>query len=127
MLIGDFGRELDRVSENIKGSDELLDRNKDSILDYKQDQVLNGLSEATLLPNTQRLKKVAERAEKPFDETDKRDVKGLVTRVHEQDYTDKRWTPTRRSSRRFGRLEDTERDETPAEVKWIQLSNSRQR
>ena len=77
MPIADFGRELHRVCENIEGSDEILDRNKDLILEYKRDHVLDGLSEATLLRNTQRLKKVAEQADKPFDEMDKRDVKGL--------------------------------------------------
>jgi hypothetical protein len=48
MPIADFGRELDRVCENIEGSDEILDRNKDLILEYKRDHVLDGLSEATL-------------------------------------------------------------------------------
>ena len=38
--------------------------------------------------NTQGLKKTAEQAENPFDEMDKREVKRLVTWVHEQDYTD---------------------------------------
>lgn len=40
MPIADFGPELDRVSENIEGSDEILGRNKDLIFDYKQDRVL---------------------------------------------------------------------------------------
>ena len=49
MPVADFGRELDRVCDNIEDSDEILNRNKDLILDYKQDRVLDGLSEATLL------------------------------------------------------------------------------
>jgi len=89
MPIADFERELDRACENIGDSNEILERNKDLILEYKQDRVLDGLSEATLLRNTQRLEKVGEQADKPFDEMDKQDVKGLVTWVHKQGYTDK--------------------------------------
>jgi len=123
MPIADYGRELDRVSENIERSDEILDRNKDLILNYKQDRVLDGLSEATLLRNTQRLKMVAEQAEKPFDEMEKRDVKGLVTWVHEQDYTDETIDTYKTVLKTFWSwLKDAPRDETPKEVKWIQLS-----
>ncbi|MCY4731924.1 tyrosine-type recombinase/integrase [Natronomonas gomsonensis] len=124
MPIADFSRELERVSENIEASDEILNRNKDLILNYKQDRVLDGLSEATLLRNTQRLKKVAEQAEKPFDEMEKRDVKGLVTWVHEQDYTDETVDTYKSVIKAFWSwLKDAEQDETPPEVKWIKLSN----
>ena len=123
MPIADFGRELDRVTDNIETSDEILDRNKDLILDYKQDQVLNGLSEATLLRNTQRLKMVAEQADKPFDEMDKRDVKGLVTWVHEQDYTAETIYTYKNVIKSFwGWLKDVGPDEQPPEVKWIKMS-----
>jgi hypothetical protein len=37
MTIAHFGREINRVSENIEGSDGILDRYKDLILEYKQD------------------------------------------------------------------------------------------
>ena len=124
MPIADFSRELERVSENIEASDQILSRNKDLILNYKQDRVLDGLSEATLLRNTQRLKKVAEQAEKPFDEMEKRDVKGLVTWVHEQDYTDETVDTYKSVIKAFWSwLKDAEQDETPPEVKWIKLSN----
>jgi integrase len=124
MPIADFSRELERTSENIEASDQILNRNKDLILNYKQDRVLDGLSEATLLRNTQRLKKVAEQAEKPFDEMDKREVKGLVTWVHEQDYTDETVDTYKSVIKAFWSwLKDAEQDETPPEVKWIKLSN----
>lgn len=125
MPIADFSRELERASENIEDSGKILDRNKDLILNYKQDRVLDGLSEATLLRNTQRLKKVAEQAEKPFSEMEKRDVKGLVTWVHEQDYTDETVDTYKSVLKAFwGWLKEAEQDETPSEVKWIKLSNS---
>ncbi len=124
MPIADFARQLNRVSNNVETSDEILDRNKDLILNYKQDRVLDGLSEATLLRNTQRLKKVAEYADKPFDEMDKRDVKGLVTWVHEQDYTDETIDTYKTVIKAFwGWLKDAEGDEVPPEVKWIKLTN----
>jgi len=37
MPIAHFGRELNRVNENIERSDEIPDRNKDQILNSKQD------------------------------------------------------------------------------------------
>jgi len=124
MPIADFARELERTSDNVEASDDILGRNKDLILNYKQDRVLDGLSEATLLRNTQRLKKIAEQADKPFDEMDKRDVKGLVTWVHEEDYTDETIDTYKSVIKAFWSwLKDAERDETPEEVKWIKLSN----
>ena len=124
MPTADFQRGLDRTIENIEESEEILERNKELILSYKQDQVLNGLSPATLLRNTQRLKIVAQEAEKPFDEMDKSDVKGLIVWVHDQDYTEETVDTYKSVIKTFWNwLKDAGRDETPAEVKWIQLSN----
>jgi len=124
MPIADFEGQLDRTVENIEESEEILERNKELILDYKQDQVLNGLSPATLLRNTQRLKIVAQEAEKPFDEMDKSDVKGLIVWVHDQDYTEETVDTYKTVIKAFWSwLKDAGRDETPEEVKWIQLSN----
>ena len=124
MPIADFEGQLDRTVENIEESEEILERNKELILDYKQDQVLNGLTPATLLKNTQRLKIVAQEAEKPFDEMDKRDVKGLIVWVHNQDYTEETVDTYKTVIKAFWSwLKDAGRDETPEEVKWIQLSN----
>ena len=124
MPTADFEGRLDRTIENIEESEEILERNKELILDYKQDQVLNGLSPATLLRNTQRLKIVAQEAEKSFDEMDKSDVKGLIVWVHDQDYTEETVDTYKTVIKAFWSwLKDAGRDETPAEVKWIQLSN----
>ena len=125
MPIADFSARLADTVANIEDSDEIHERNKSLILEYKQDQVLKGLSEATLLRNTQRLKIVAEQAEKPFDEMDKSDVKDLITWVHEQDYTDETVDTYKTILKTFwGWLKDTPSDETPEEVRWIELSNS---
>ena len=124
MPTADFEGRLDGTIENIEESEEILERNKELILDYKQDQVLNGLSPATLLRNTQRLKIVAQEAEKPFDEMDKSDVKGLIVWVHDQDYTEETVDTYKTVIKAFWSwLKDAGRDETPEEVKWIQLSN----
>lgn len=124
MPITDFGAQLENTVANIEESDEILDRNKELILDYKRDQVLNGLSEATLLRNTQRLKIVAQRAEKSFDEMDKSDVKTLIVWIHDRDYTDETVDTYKTVIKTFwGWLKDAGRDKIPAEVKWIQLSN----
>jgi len=124
MPTADFEGRLDGTIENIEESEEILERNKELILDYKQDQVLNGLAPATLLKNTQRLKIVAQEAEKPFDEMDKSDVKGLIVWVHNQDYTEETVDTYKTVIKAFWSwLKDAGRDETPEEVKWIQLSN----
>jgi integrase len=124
MPIVDFEKQLENTVENVEESDDILDRNKELILDYKRDQVLDGLSEATLLRNTQRLKIVAQEAEKPFDEMDKAEVKDLVAWVHDQDYTDETVDTYKTVLKTFwGWLKDAGRDETPPEVKWIQLTN----
>lgn len=83
MPTADFSAQLEKTVANIQNADKILDRNKELILDYKRDQVLNGLSEATLLRNTQRLKIVAEQADKPFDQMDRSDVKALISWIHE--------------------------------------------
>jgi hypothetical protein len=69
MPTADFSARLKETVANIKNADEILDRNKELILNYKRDQVLHGLSAATLLRNTQRLKIIGEQADKPFDWT----------------------------------------------------------
>lgn len=108
----------------IEESEEILERNKELIHDYKQDQVLNGLSPATLLRNTQRLKIVAQEAEKPYDEMDKSDVKDLIVWVHDQDYTEETVDTYKTVIKSFWSwLKDAGRDESPVEVRWIQLSN----
>ena len=67
MPTDDFTKRLESTIENIEASDEISDPNKKLILDYKRDQVLNGLAEASLLKNVTRLKIVAQHVEKPFD------------------------------------------------------------
>jgi integrase len=126
MPIADFEKQLENTVENVEQADDILDRNKELILDYKQDQVLNGLSQATLLRNTQRLKIIGREADKPFDEMDKGNVKGLVAWVHEQDYTDETVDTYKTVIKAFwGWLKDAEGDETPDEVRWIKLSNGK--
>lgn len=124
MPTADFEKRLDRTMVTIEESEEILERNKELIHDYKQDQVLNGLSPATLLRNTQRLKIVAQEAEKPYDEMDKSDVKDLIVWVHDQDYTEETVDTYKTVIKSFWSwLKDAGRDESPVEVRWIQLSN----
>lgn len=124
MPTADFSKRLNGVVSNIEESDEILDQNKDLILDYKRDQMLNGLSDATLLRNTQRLKIFAKQADKPFDEMNKSDVKTLIAWVHDQDYTDETIDTYKNVIKAFwGWLKNSGWNETPNEVKWIQLSN----
>ncbi|MFC7007745.1 tyrosine-type recombinase/integrase [Halalkalicoccus salilacus] len=124
MPTADFSMQLKKTIANIEDADEILDQNKELILDYKRDQVLNGLSEATLLRNTQRLKILAQQADKPFDEMGKSDVKNLIVWIHDQEYTNETIDTYKTVIKTFwGWLKDANRGDAPEEVKWIQLSN----
>ena len=124
MPIADYEAELETEVGNVEENDKILDRNKELILDYKRDQVLNGLSDATLLRNVGRMKIVAEQSDKPFDEMNKSDVKELVAWVHSQDYTDETVDTYKTVIKAFwGWLKDAAADRIPEEVRWIQLTN----
>jgi site-specific recombinase XerD len=123
MPIADFEKQLEGAVDNVENADDILDRNKKLILDYKRDQVLNGLSEATLLKNTQRLKKVAEQADKPFDEMDTSAVKNLIAWVHDQDYTDDTIYTYKSVLRTFWQwMNPTDDGEAPPEVAWMSMN-----
>lgn len=125
MPTDDFTKRLEDTSENIQASDDIHDRNKELIRDYKRDQVLNGLSEATLLKNITRLKVLAEHVDKPFDEMDKDDVKELVTWVHSRDYTDETIDTYKNVIKVFWKwMKPSDDGEAPPETSWIELSNS---
>ncbi len=125
MPIADFAKQLDAAVESIEESDDIHERNKELILEYKQDQTLRGLSEATILRNVQRLKITAAVADKPFDDMEKSDVKGLIAWVMDQDYTEETVDTYKTVIKAFwGWLTDADGDETPEEVEWIELSNS---
>ena len=120
----DFTKRLEETTENIQESDSIHPRNKELIRDYKRDQVLNGLSEATLLKNTTRLKVIGEYADKPFDEMEKDDVKDIIAWVHSRDYTDETIDTYKNVIQTFWKWMKTTNDgEAPEETKWIQLSN----
>ncbi|MFC7071614.1 tyrosine-type recombinase/integrase [Halovenus rubra] len=118
----DFQKRIEQTTENIETSDVISEANKELLRDYKRDQMLNGLSEATLLKNLSRLKVLSENSDKPFNEMDKSDVKDLLEWVHSQDYTDETIDTYKTVMRGFWTwLND---GETPEEIDWIKLSNS---
>jgi len=124
MPIADYESQLETEIANLKAADEILDRNKELILNYKRDQVLNGLSEATLLRNVGRMKTVGKQAEEPFDGMGKPEVKELVAWVHDQDYTDETIDTYKTVIKAFwGWLKDADGERIPEEVRWIQLTN----
>jgi len=121
----DFTQRLENTLENIRESDEIDDHNKELILDYKRDQVLNGLAEATLLKNVTRMKVVGQHVDKHFDEMDKADVKETIAWVHSRDYTDETIDTYKNVIKVFWKwLKDTDKNEAPPETSWIELSNS---
>jgi site-specific recombinase XerD len=125
MPTDDFTKRLESTIENIEASDEISDPNKKLILDYKRDQVLNGLAEASLLKNVTRLKIVAQHVEKPFDEMDKGEVKQIIAWLHSRDYTDETVDTYKNVIKVFWKwLKDSNNGDAPPETEWIELSNS---
>lgn len=51
MPTADFEKRVNETVSNIQASDAIHSRNKELILDYKRDQILNGLKNATLAKN----------------------------------------------------------------------------
>jgi integrase len=124
MPTDDFTKRLESTLENIQASDQIHDRNKTLIRDYKRDQVLNGLAEASLLKNVTRMKIIAEHVDQPFDEMDKADVKEIVAWVHSRDYTDETIDTYKNVIRAFWRwLKDASNGDAPPETDWIELTN----
>jgi site-specific recombinase XerD len=108
---------------NIRDSDDIHERNKELIREYRRDQTLNGLSNATLARNLSRLKVMSENADIPFDAMDKGDVKDLVAWVHSQDYTEDTIYTYKNVIRSFWKwLKSTDGDEAPPEVNWIDMN-----
>lgn len=123
MPTADFESKVDSTLENIRESDEIHERNKELIREYKRDQTLNGLSNATLARNLSRLKVMSENADMPFDAMDKGDVKDLVAWVHSKDYTDETISTYKNVIRSFWKwMNPTDDGEAPPEANWIELN-----
>lgn len=117
----DFEKRIDQTTENIQESDAIGETNTSLILDYKRDEMLNGLGEATILKNLSRLKVLAENSDKPFNEMDKSDVKDMVAWAQSQDYADSTVYTYKNVICSFWQwLTD---DDEPEATEWIQLKN----
>jgi len=121
MPTDDFSKRLEDITANIQGSDEILEPNKDLILDYKRDQVLNGLADATILKNVTRMKILAQHVDQPFEDMDKNDVKDMVQWVHSRDYKESTVFSYKSVICVFWKWMK-ECDEAPPETQWIDLS-----
>lgn len=125
MPTADFKSRVADTLDNIRISGAIHDRNKQLIEDYKRDQTLNGLSEATLAKNLSRLKIVAEQIEQPFDEMEKSDVKDLVEWVHSQEYAEQTVYTYKNVIRSFFKWMDPDEDgEAPDTVTWMKMNYS---
>jgi site-specific recombinase XerD len=117
----DFQKRIEQTTENIADSDDIGETNKELLRDYKRDQMLNGLSDATLLKNLTRLKIVAENTDKSFDEMDAGDVKDIVAWIQSQDYADSTIYTYKNVICGFWQwLSDSD---DPEATNWIQLKN----
>ena len=124
MPTADFQKKLESTIDSVRESDDIGERNTELICEYKRDQVLSGIAEATILKKVSRLKMLAQNAEQPFDEMGKADVKDMLQWVHSQDYEDTTVFSYKSAICVFWKwLKDTDNDEDPAETEWIEFAN----
>jgi len=117
----DFDRRLEYTMTRIRESDEIQPENKELLKKYHDDRTLEGLSVATLERDLSKLQLLAEQADKPFDEMDRDDVKGLVTWVHrEHDNSSTQDTYKKAIRNLFKILNDGEH---PEKSEWIQFNS----
>jgi site-specific recombinase XerD len=120
----DFEARVSSVVQDIETSESIHSRNKGLILDYKRDQVLNGLKPATILKNITRMKMVAEHVgDQPLDNMNKSQVKDIVEWVHSRDYTEQTIYTYKSVIRTFWKWMNG--GDLPDEAKWIVLRASR--
>ncbi len=126
MPTDDFEKRVKQTSANIQASDVIADRNKKLIREYKRDQVLNGLSNATLLRNITRMKIISEHlGDQNLDDMDKADVKDLVEWIHTKYDNDETIDTYKNVIRSFWKWMDPDGDgDAPNTVAWIKLNKS---
>lgn len=123
----DWEQRSRNVIRRIEESDVINERNKELILEYKRDKVLDGFSDATLNRNLNRLKILAEHlGNRSFDELERAEVKDLVEWLHEQDYTPGTVDTYKNVIRSFYRwLDPTDDGKTPPVAAWIRIGGAK--
>lgn len=126
MPTADYKEKVNQVLQAVDSSDTIHSKNADLLQQYRRDKQLNGMSVATQQRNLSYLKKLAEEAgEKPFNEMDKNDVKGLVAWVHGRDLSDETVDTYKKAIRSFWKwLNDGKNPDDIDAIAWIELTNS---
>lgn len=121
MPTADFAAKVESDLEAMRESDEIHVRNAELAEQFIQDIQLEGLSAGTRQKYSSRLKIMAQYVDEPFDEMDKRAMKGLVIWLqNERDLADSTVRTYKKCIKRFwGWMHDLERGEHPEVVDWI--------
>lgn len=122
--IHNYARRLERRLELVKKSDKVLEENKQAILKFCDDCLTNGLSKVRTEKYAYHLHFLGEMVSKPFEQTNKEDVKELIKKIEETE----RWEERTKydfivSLKIFYRwLRKMEKPNYPEEVAWIRTA-----
>ncbi len=122
--IHDYDRRILLSVKRLNNSDRISPANRKAILRFIEDCKARTISKARIDFYLNRLSRLAEWCDKPFDALTKDDVKKLVSVINTQDYTDRTKIDYKLSLKSFVKFLKgiDEKGVYPEEVRWISLS-----
>jgi len=113
----DFEHKVEVIINSIKEDDDILEKNKELLMEMKRDFVLDGLSPAWQQNVLSRMKIMAIEADFNFDEASKDDIKKLLEKVRRRDISERTFVNYKGSLKRFYRWMNE--GEYPEIVDWV--------
>lgn len=123
MPLMDQDRRIKKAEERIEKSEEISEANRKTIKEFVKDLRVKDYSKPRIYKYLSRLKIIAEEIDFDFREADKEDIKSLVARIHEQDYSDTTKNDYKIIIKRFYRWIGD--GEYPESVDWINTTNKK--
>jgi integrase/recombinase XerD len=116
-----YGRKLQAAEQALRNST-ISERNKDLILAFKRQLVIEGITNARILAYFSRLPHMARVLNKDFDQCAKEDIERLVEHIEQQPHSE--WTKHggKAMIKRFYRWLRNTGDEYPPEVRWLKTA-----
>jgi len=120
--IYDVERRLQSVSNRIRESKEITERNKDLIFEFADNCLLRGLSKLRAVFYLNRFWNIARLADKDFDRMTRKDIEELVRKIQTKGVAPRTASDHLTAIKTFWKwLENTE-DTYPGKVRWIKPS-----
>ncbi|MFW6172371.1 MAG: tyrosine-type recombinase/integrase [Elusimicrobiota bacterium] len=113
----DFDRKVKNIVKGIKKSEEISERNKELLLNFKRDLALGGASLAWQQAALSRMKIIAQTADFELDEATKENLKDLVEKIQKRDISETTVVDYQKVLKRFYKWNNG--GEHPDKVKWM--------